>query len=141
MPEPDLLTIGAFARACGLSTSALRFYADAGVLVPAVIDESTGYRYYAPGQTGPARLIRRLRAAEMPLPAVAAVLAEPDPARATELVDDHLAELDHRLRAVHAAADAARTAVRSEVTPGPVDRTGPGARRAPVAGGDRKSVV
>ncbi|WP_342802343.1 MerR family transcriptional regulator, partial [Nocardia sp. No.11] len=107
MPESDdLLTIGAFARACGLSTSALRFYADAGVLVPAVVDESTGYRYYAPGQTGPARLIRRLRAADMPLPAIVAVLAEPDPARVADLLDDHLADLDRRLRAVNAAADA-----------------------------------
>ncbi|MGS2804765.1 DNA polymerase III subunit beta family protein [Nocardia sp. MW-W600-9] len=118
MPESDLLTIGAFARACGLSASALRFYADAGVLVPAVIDEATGYRYYTPDQTGPAQLIRRLRAADMPLPAVVAVLAEPDPARAAALVDDHLAELDRRLRAVHAAADAARSAVRVGTIPG-----------------------
>ena len=123
MPESDdLLTIGAFARACGLSTSALRFYADAGVLVPAVVDESTGYRYYAPGQTGPARLIRRLRAADMPLPAIVAVLAEPDPARVADLVDDHLADLDRRLRAVNAAADAARAAVRAGTSPSQVTR-------------------
>ncbi|WP_280305219.1 MerR family transcriptional regulator [Nocardia neocaledoniensis] len=110
MPESDLLTIGAFARSCGLSASALRFYADAGVLVPALVDESTGYRYYAPEQAATARLIRHLRAVDMPLPTVAAVLAEPDPARALALVDAHLADLDRHLDAVRAAASAARAA-------------------------------
>ncbi|WP_280341456.1 MerR family transcriptional regulator [Nocardia neocaledoniensis] len=113
MSESDLLTIGAFARSCGLSASALRFYADAGVLVPAVVDETTGYRYYAPGQAATARLIRYLRAVEMPLPAVAAVLAEPDPACALGLVDTHLADLDRHLDAVRSAATAARAAVRA----------------------------
>ncbi|MGW6424485.1 DNA polymerase III subunit beta family protein [Nocardia sp. NPDC055053] len=111
MSESELLTIGAFARACGLSASALRFYADAGVLVPAVVDEITGYRYYAPDQADTAQMIRHLRAVDMPLPAVVAVLAEPDPARAAELVDAHLADLDRQLRVVRAAADAARAAV------------------------------
>ncbi|MFC4128600.1 DNA polymerase III subunit beta family protein [Nocardia rhizosphaerae] len=113
MPESELLTIGAFARSCGLSASALRFYADAGVLVPAVVDAETGYRYYAPGQTATAQLIRRLRAADMPLPAVAAVLAEPDPARAAALLDTHLADLDRHLDGLRAAACAARGALGS----------------------------
>ncbi|WP_446222694.1 MerR family DNA-binding transcriptional regulator [Nocardia sp. IBHARD005] len=60
MPDTELITIGAFARACGLSASALRFYADASILVPAVVDAATGYRYYAPEQTETARLIRHL---------------------------------------------------------------------------------
>ncbi|MFE7722596.1 MerR family transcriptional regulator [Nocardia rhizosphaerihabitans] len=111
MSESELLTIGAFARACGLSASALRFYADAGVLVPALVDEISGYRYYAPDQAGTAQLIRHLRAVDMPLPAVVAVLAEHDSARAAELVDAHLTGLDRQLQAVRAAADAARAAV------------------------------
>ncbi|MFD3595982.1 MerR family transcriptional regulator [Nocardia sp. NPDC058640] len=113
MPDTDLITIGAFARACGLSASALRFYADAGVLAPAVVDDVTGYRYYTPDQSDTARLIRHLRAVDMPLPAVAAVLAEPDPSRAAELVDLHLADLDRHLTEVRAAATAARTALRT----------------------------
>ncbi|MGW4634391.1 MerR family transcriptional regulator [Nocardia sp. NPDC004415] len=111
MPESELITIGAFARLCGLSASALRFYADAGVLVPAVVDEATGYRYYAPDQTGTARLIRRLRALDMPLPAVAAVVTEPDADRATALVDAHLTALDAHLASLRTAADAARASL------------------------------
>ncbi|MFI8974000.1 MerR family transcriptional regulator [Nocardia asteroides] len=117
MSDSELLTIGAFARACGLSASALRFYADAGVLVPAVVDATTGYRYYAPDQAATARLVQYLRAVDMPLPAVVTVLAEPDPARRAALVDDHLHALDHHLDAIRIAADAARTALRSGTTP------------------------
>ncbi|MFE9787211.1 MerR family transcriptional regulator [Nocardia salmonicida] len=107
MPDTELITIGAFARACGLSTSALRFYADAGVLAPVVVDEVTGYRYYAPAQSAPARLLRHLRAMDMPLPAVTALLAEPDPARALTLLDEHLADLDRHQGEVRVAAAAA----------------------------------
>lgn len=132
MPESELITIGAFARLCGLSASALRFYADAGVLVPAVVDEATGYRYYAPDQTGTARLIRRLRALDMPLPAVAAVVTEPDADRATALVDAHLTALDDHLASLRTAADAARASLdRSAfITPEP-SADAPGAVRSP----------
>ncbi len=106
MPDTELITIGAFARACGLSASALRFYADAGVLVPAVVDEVTGYRYYAPEQSAPARLLRHLRAIDMPLPTVTTLLA--DPARAITLFDEHLADLDRHQDDLRAAATAAR---------------------------------
>ncbi|WP_278266028.1 MerR family transcriptional regulator [Nocardia sp. AG03] len=110
MPESELITIGAFARLCGLSASALRFYADAGVLVPAVVDEATGYRYYTPDQATTAAVIRRLRAVDMPLPGVTALLTEPDPHRATELLDAHLTALDHHLTTLRTAAEAARAA-------------------------------
>ncbi|GAD85754.1 DNA polymerase III subunit beta family protein [Nocardia asteroides] len=124
MSDSELLTIGAFARACGLSASALRFYADAGVLVPAVVDATTGYRYYAPDQAATARLVRSLRAVDMPLPAVVTVLTEPDPARRASLVDDHLHALDDHLDAIRSAADAARTAMRSGTTPAVPSATG-----------------
>ncbi|WP_336085532.1 MerR family transcriptional regulator [Nocardia sp. SSK8] len=117
MPDSELITIGAFARLCGLSASALRFYADAGVLVPAVVDEATGYRYYTPDQAATAAVIRRLRAVDMPLPAVSAVLAEPDPARAADLVDAHLTALDQHLATLREAADAARAAVPANPAP------------------------
>ncbi|MBL2815669.1 MerR family DNA-binding transcriptional regulator, partial [Klebsiella pneumoniae] len=46
--RPGVATIGAVARATGLTASALRFYGDCGLLAPAVVDEVTGYRYYTP---------------------------------------------------------------------------------------------
>ncbi|MFV2086230.1 MerR family transcriptional regulator [Micromonospora sp. LOL_021] len=62
-----LLTIGAFARAAGLTVKALRIYADTGLLRPAAVDPESGYRYYRPEQLELARLVARLRHGGMPL--------------------------------------------------------------------------
>ncbi|MFD9548251.1 MerR family transcriptional regulator [Nocardia salmonicida] len=142
MPDTELITIGAFARACGLSTSALRFYADAGVLAPVVVDEVTGYRYYAPEQSAPARLLRHLRAIDMPLPAVAVLLAEPDPARAIVLLDEHLADLDRHQGEVRAAAAAALGALLATHGSASEGGDGPGTAQAPERGspGTREDV-
>lgn len=45
-----MLTIGAFARLGGVSVKTLRHYAAIGLLVPAQVDPTTGYRSYAPEQ-------------------------------------------------------------------------------------------
>ena len=63
----QLLTIGEFARAAGLSAKALRLHDELGLLRPARVDEWTGYRYYSPGQLEQARLVAWLRRLGMPL--------------------------------------------------------------------------
>ncbi|WBB96978.1 MULTISPECIES: MerR family transcriptional regulator [unclassified Solwaraspora] len=70
-----LLTIGAFARAAGLTVKALRIYADTGLLRPAAVDPESGYRYYRPEQLELARLMARLRRGGMPLRRVRQVCA------------------------------------------------------------------
>jgi DNA-binding transcriptional MerR regulator len=80
-----VLTIGVFARRSRISPRALRLYERQGLLIPAVIDEDNGYRYYHPGQLDTARLIARLRRLDMPLRQVAAVVAAPG-ARAADLL-------------------------------------------------------
>lgn len=92
-----LITIGALARASGLTASALRFYDDCGLLVPARVDEVTGYRYYAGPQCARAVLIRRLRGIGVPLEAVSGIL-DGDAERAAELLDTHVAELERGAR-------------------------------------------
>lgn len=62
-----LLTIGAFARAAGLTPKGLRIYERSGLLPPAAVDPDTGYRFYRPGQLPTARLIAELRRIGMPL--------------------------------------------------------------------------
>lgn len=61
------LTIGAFARASRLSPKALRLYDELGLLTPARVDGTTGYRYYAETQLPRARLVAWLRRVGMPL--------------------------------------------------------------------------
>ncbi|MET7300572.1 MerR family transcriptional regulator [Embleya sp. NPDC005575] len=62
-----LLTIGAFARLSRLSPKALRLYDKLGLLPPARVDPTTGYRFYAPEQLERARLVAWLRRLGMPL--------------------------------------------------------------------------
>jgi PPM family protein phosphatase len=69
-----LLTIGAFAKASGLSPKALRLYDDLGLLVPAMVDEQTGYRHYRPEQLDRARLVAWLRRIGMPLARITTVI-------------------------------------------------------------------
>ncbi|MEV5652795.1 MerR family transcriptional regulator [Nocardia sp. NPDC052254] len=105
MPNSDLTTIGAFARVSGLTASALRFYADSGLLAPALVDPGSGYRYYADEQLGRAVAIRELREIGMPLDAIAQVL-DADADTAARLVDDHVASLERQVaRARERAAD------------------------------------
>jgi DNA polymerase-3 subunit beta len=99
--EPvELITIGALARASGLTASALRFYADCGLLSPVRVDPDTGYRYYSAAQLSQAALIRQLRQAGVPLDIVTVVLSG-DAERSGQLLDGYVAEL--RLRAQNAA--------------------------------------
>jgi len=72
----DLLPIGRFSKATRLSVKALRHYDELGLLRPAFVDPSSGYRYYRPAQANQAEAIRILRSLEMPLEEIRAVLAE-----------------------------------------------------------------
>ncbi|WP_250037680.1 MerR family transcriptional regulator [Paractinoplanes maris] len=82
-----LLTIGAFARAAGLTPKALRLYGELGVLAPAAVDAESGYRFYDPGQVAQARLVAQLRQIGMPLAEIREVCALA-PERAAEAVAD-----------------------------------------------------
>ncbi|WP_327729884.1 MerR family transcriptional regulator [Streptomyces sp. NBC_00487] len=77
----EMLTIGAFAKACRLSPKALRLYDELDLLRPARVDPDTGYRYYAVEQLERARLVAWLRRLGMPLARIRTVCAlEPGPA-------------------------------------------------------------
>jgi DNA-binding transcriptional MerR regulator len=101
------MPIGRFARRTGLSVGALRHYAALSLLVPALVDPATGYRYYHPDQVEPARLVAVLRDLEVPLAVVRELLGAP-PAEQRRRLAAHRAALEadiwrlqlraHRLR-------------------------------------------
>ena len=92
----ELLTIGHFARISGLTVKALRHYDEIGLLRPARVDESSGYRYYSLAQAREAEAIRRLRGLEVSLDDVAELLAA-DEAKLRERLAVHRAQMEGRL--------------------------------------------
>lgn len=108
-----LLSIGQFSRLCQISVSALRFYADAGLLSPALIDPDSGYRYYSPEQLPTAERICALRAVEMPLDEIAALLAA-DETGAARLLERHEQRLYERFQTQRAALHAVGEMLRGQ---------------------------
>ncbi|MEU6463426.1 MerR family transcriptional regulator [Streptomyces sp. NPDC046976] len=92
----DLLTIGAFAARARLSAKALRLYDRLGLLAPAYVDESSGYRYYRAAQVERARLVALLRQLDMPLARIAEV-AGAGGAEAARLLDAYWADVEARV--------------------------------------------
>jgi DNA-binding transcriptional MerR regulator len=85
----DLLPIGAFSRATLISANTLRAYHESGLLEPAVVDPRTGYRGYRAAQLGDAAVIRELRALDVPLAEIQAVLTARDPAVTRRVLAGH----------------------------------------------------
>jgi DNA-binding transcriptional MerR regulator len=117
-----LLSIGEFAKRSALSVSALRFYADCGVLVPARIDSFTGYRYYAAEQVRNAALLRHLRALAMPIQEIQLFLTT-DPTAAQAMLESHWQRLERRLDTSRRALAAVQMLLRSKEDPMPATTT------------------
>jgi DNA-binding transcriptional MerR regulator len=71
-----MFKIGEFARISQVPTTALRYYDERGLLVPAHIDPTTGYRYYAVAQLGRLNRILALRDLGLSLEQIAMLLDE-----------------------------------------------------------------
>lgn len=101
----ELLSISEFAAACGLSVPAVRRYGEAGVLVPARVEERSGYRSYDPTQVQAGMLVRTLRQLDVPLASVAAILEQSDPGRQLAALEAHWTRVEEVLREGRAARD------------------------------------
>jgi DNA-binding transcriptional MerR regulator len=89
------VSIGEFARRSRLSIKALRLYDELAVLVPARVDQASGYRYYAVAQLEAARLVSMLRQLDFPLSAIRTLLVC-DPIEAAEQIAAHWREVESR---------------------------------------------
>ncbi|MFD7992185.1 MerR family transcriptional regulator [Streptomyces mexicanus] len=100
--DDGLLGIGELARQADVTVKTVRFYSDHGLL-PEAARSPGGHRRYGPEALDRLRLIRSLRALDLPLPAVRRVLADEDGAAAGALEDalaGHLRALGSRLTAL-----------------------------------------
>ena len=69
-----MFKIGDFSRLCMVPVSALRYYADLGLLEPAAVDPASGYRYYDAAQLHLVNRIMALKDLGLTLEEVRAVL-------------------------------------------------------------------
>jgi len=104
-----LLSIGDFSRMTYLSVKALRHYHDVGVLEPASIDQSTGYRFYLPNQVGMAQMIRRLRDLGMPLDEVRTIVSATDAETRDAALVAHLRRMEAQLTETQQTVASLRT--------------------------------
>ncbi len=91
------IPIGRFAQLSGFTVRALRHYESLGLLVPGRVDPASGYRFYRPEQLPDALRVRLLRALEMPLPDVEAVMRDPESPGALEQLRAHRVRVASRL--------------------------------------------
>src|ERR1700677_3301419 len=103
------LSIGDFSKMTYLSVKALRRYHDMGLLVPASIDQDSGYRYYQAAQVPVGQVIRRFRDLGMPLKQVKEVLDAPDTDRRNELIVAHLRQMEKALQQTQKTVASLRT--------------------------------
>ena len=98
MNGDDLLNIGAFAAATGLTIPALRHYDEIGLLKPAQVDPCTGYRRYRQDQLDDARLVCGLRAVGVPIGEVRADIRDlrADMNRRFDRIDGRFDHIDGR---------------------------------------------
>lgn len=92
------MKIGEFAKVCGISVSALRYYDEQGVLSPVYIDKFTGYRYYSEGQVDVCKKIGMLKDAGFSLAEIIILLKTSDGELIREVFDRKKAALKMVIR-------------------------------------------
>ncbi|MGW9173588.1 MerR family transcriptional regulator [Streptomyces decoyicus] len=102
-----MLSISEFSEMCHLPPQTLRYYHSEGLLIPANVDEQTGYRSYLMEQVEQAMLITVLRGTGMSVKLVRRALDEPDATPA--LLQQHSAEVARQRQAQDEAIRDART--------------------------------
>jgi DNA-binding transcriptional MerR regulator len=102
------VSIGAFSRMTFLSAKALRHYHEIGLLEPASVDPSSGYRQYSVAQVPVAQVIRRLRDLGMPLADVRRIVRAPDVATRNAAIVAHLQRMEAELEQTRATVASLR---------------------------------
>src|SRR5262245_18702848 len=116
-----LLTIGEFSRATHLSIKALRHYDGVGLLVPATVDDRTGYRRYSTAQVPTAQLIRRFRDLDMPIDQVRLALDANDRDQRDRVILSHLEQMQHRLEQTQDVVASLRALLAGDTSPPTID--------------------
>jgi DNA-binding transcriptional MerR regulator len=118
----DLLSIGRFGEVTRLTPKALRLYDKLGLLRPALVDFSSGYRYYSLDQVDLAEGIQILRSLHVSLDEIAVLLQANCLDAIRELLDAHrdrmaerVSEYERALRGIPTAEEWAKRMRKEEL--------------------------
>src|SRR5260370_2312952 len=100
-----------------LSIKTLRYYHQVGLLEPAEVEPSAGYRDYRVEQIPTAQIIQRVRDLNMPVDEVKAVLAAPDLDTRNALITAHLSRLEGELEQTRQAVMSLRNLLEPALAP------------------------
>jgi len=117
--DDELIEIGQFSAASGLTVAALRHYDEVGVLKPAEVDPKTSYRRYRCEQLGVAHMICQLRSVDLPVVDVRSVLNADDVDDVRDVLLRHKARLTDRAQHLERMIATAHTYVDHGVPPPP----------------------
>ena len=110
-----MYTIGEFSKITGLTIKTLRFYHDKGLLVPAYVNDRTGYRHYDSRQIDKARMIMQLRGLEFTLEQIADMLATcDDQADILDFLERQRALLDEKMHQYRGALVSLKKLIQTE---------------------------
>lgn len=118
--DVPLLSIGEFSRMTFLSVKTLRHYHETGLLAPAHVDASTGYRYYDPSQVTTAQVIRRFRDLGLPIDQLRSFLEARDEESRNAVIVSHLDRMSAQLRETQDTVDSLRRMLDDEGAAFPV---------------------
>ena len=115
----DIMRIGEVAREAGVSTKAIRFYEETGVM-PDPDRAENGYRVYGTESVGRLRFIKESQSAGLSLEEIATILELRDRGESTchhtlALLKTHLADVERQIGELHRTQDRlARMIAKSE---------------------------
>jgi DNA-binding transcriptional MerR regulator len=92
-----MFSIGEFSRVAGMTVKTLRFYHEQGLLVPAVVDPQSGYRYYSETQIDTARAIAFFRGLEFSIADIKQLLEQQEGEQILSLVERQRDSLRQRI--------------------------------------------
>lgn len=118
--DTRLVSIGEFSRMTFLSVKTLRHYHETGLLAPARIDPSSGYRYYDVSQVTTAQVIRRFRDLDLPIEQLRTFLDAPDEEARNAVIVDHLDAMSTQLQQTQDTVDSLRRMLSTEGAAFPV---------------------
>lgn len=124
------MRIGEVARRAGISTTAVRYYEDVGLL-PRPARAPNGYRKYEPDAVEHLRFVRDARESGLTLTEIASILelrarGEPTCHHTIELMERHLEDVERRIKSLRASRDLYASLIARAKVLDPTDCTDPG---------------